>query len=67
MYHCPKCGQTEGFIETLTHCTVVRRVDAELSHVETLDWEATGETVRMYHCVNCGARWLEWELDNDEE
>lgn len=67
MYCCPKCGQTEGFIKTLTHCTVTSRVDAELNHVETLSWEATGETVRTYRCVNCSARWLEWELNNEKE
>lgn len=66
MFYCLKCGQTEGFVEVLTHCTVTRRVDAELNHVETLNWEATGDTVRTYYC-DCGAMWLEWELDDDEE
>ncbi|MEW6770059.1 MAG: hypothetical protein AB1330_01515 [Bacillota bacterium] len=53
-YRCPACYQADGFIEELTHCRVVRRVNGYLEHVETLDWDGTDETESVYYCVNCG-------------
>jgi hypothetical protein len=60
---CPECGQSEAFTEVLTHCTVTRVVNGDGEHVETLDWEPTGDTVRTYYCP-CGARFSEGDLDD---
>jgi len=53
-YACPACGQDRGFLEVLTHCVVTRRVDAELNHVETEDWDTTEDTRSEYTCPGCG-------------
>lgn len=66
LYQCPKCGQEEGFVEELTHCTVVRRVDGELNHVKTINWEPTGDTFSVYYC-DCGARLLPEDLVGSKE
>jgi hypothetical protein len=47
----------------LTHCTVTRVVNGDGEHVEKLDWEPTGDTVRTYYCP-CGARFSEEDLDD---
>lgn len=62
MVACPECGGAAGFIEVLTNCTVVRRVDAELDHVDTVDWEPTPETRSTWKCVRCGAKFSAGEV-----
>jgi len=63
---CPECGQARRFTEVLTHCTVTRVVNGDGEHVETLDWEPTGDTARTYYCPQCGARFDECEADFDD-
>lgn len=63
MYICPKCGNSKGFIEVLTHCIVTRLTDTNLTHIETIDWEPTGDTFSTYECVRCGVKFYKDELE----
>ncbi|RPF49492.1 hypothetical protein EDD75_0308 [Thermodesulfitimonas autotrophica] len=63
--HCPKCGQSAGFVLERTHCVVVQILDDKLDPVEVVDVESTEDTIRAYYCRACGSRLLPEDLEEE--
>lgn len=54
-YRCPQCDQTDrGFLQEVRNCTVWHKVDNELDHRETDDWDKGHSVGHM--CLSCYAQ-----------